>query len=527
MVLPMDGVVTVAGGRVRGVWQEDHWAFLGVPYARAPEGDLRWRPPQPPVPWHGVRDASSFGPSAPQATATSGFAQSSETRGDAAQSEDCLSLNVWTRELPDEPARPPAHGRPVMVWIHGGGFTSGSGSVFLYWGADLVHHGDVVVVTVNYRLGALGFLGHGALRDTGGYIGNWGLHDQVAALRWVRDHIAQFGGDPDRVTVFGESAGGFSIAALLGAPSAAGLFRRAIVQSGGVHVHSLGQAERAAGRLAATLGVADCTRATMCAVPSSELVGAAEEIAKVEPDPGLIPLPFLPVVDGVFLPRNPLDAVESGSAPGVGLLIGTNRDELTLFGIDRPELMANDEEGVLRWAALAAPDVPSRELMEGYRRARADRSEAVDARSLTVAMGSDGAFRWPSLRLAAAHGSRGNPTYVYLFEWESPAFGGILGSCHGLELPFVFGAIDLPAVQFFTGGGVEVQSLSAQMQRAWLAFARSGDPSHEGLGVWPTWDRLNRSTMVFGPRTGVVDRPRDRELSVWEEHRPLVSGKPG
>ena len=214
---------------------------------------------------------------------------------------------------PKNPHAPPARGRPVMVWIHGGGFTSGSGSVFLYRGADLVRHGDVVVVTINYRLGALGFLGHGALRDTGGYIGNWGLHDQVAALRWVRDHIAQFGGDPDRVTVFGESAGGFSIAALLGAPSAAGLFRRAVVQSGGVHVHSLAQAERAAGRLAATLGVADCTRATMCAVPFSELVAAAEEIAKVEPEPGLIPLPFLPVVDGVFLPRNPLDAVESGS----------------------------------------------------------------------------------------------------------------------------------------------------------------------------------------------------------------------
>ena len=260
MVLPMDGVVTVAGGRVRGVWQGDQWAFLGVPYAGAPEGDLRWRPPLPPVSWNGVRDASSFGPSAPQANATSGFAQSSDPGGDDAQSEDCLSLNVWTRELPAETTRRPAPGRPVMVWIHGGGFTSGSGSVFLYRGAGLVRSGDVVVVTINYRLGALGFLGHGALRDTGGSIGNWGLHDQVAALKWVRDHIAQFGGDPDRVTVFGESAGGFSIAALMGVPSAAGLFRRAVVQSGGVHVHSLAQAERAAGRLAATLGVADCTR---------------------------------------------------------------------------------------------------------------------------------------------------------------------------------------------------------------------------------------------------------------------------
>ncbi len=526
MVLPVDGVVTVAGGRVRGVWQGDQWAFLGVPYARAPEGDLRWRPPLPPVPWDGVRDASTFGPIAPQAEATDGFARPSEPGTGHTLSEDCLSVNVWTPELPMDHTGGQERGRPVMVWIHGGGFTSGSGSVFLYRGGQLVRNGDVVVVTINYRLGALGFLGHGALRDPGGFVGNWGLHDQVAALRWVRDHIARFGGDAERITIFGESAGGFSIAALMGAPSAAGLFRRAVVQSGGVHVHSLAEAERAASRLAVALGVSECTRETLCSVPFSELVAATEVIAKGEPDPGLIPLPFLPVVDGVFLPRDPLEAVEGGSASDVELLIGTNRDELTLFGIGRPELLADDEAGVLRWAALAAPDVPSQELLEGYRLARANRSEAVDARSLTVAMGSDGAFRWPSLRLAAAHGSCGNPTYVYLFEWESPAFGGMLGSCHGLELPFVFGAVDLPAVRFFTGDGAQVQVLSAQMQRAWLSFARSGDPSHDGLGVWPTWDTRNRSTMVFGPRTGVVDGPRDRELSVWEQHRPLPSGDP-
>jgi para-nitrobenzyl esterase len=527
MVLSVDGVVTVAGGRVRGVWQGDQWAFLGIPYARAPEADLRWRPPLPPMHWDGVRDASTFGPIAPQPVASDGLARPSEPRAVDKQSEDCLSVNIWTPELPVVPTRRPEAGRPVMVWIHGGGLTSGSGSVFLYRGEPLVRNGDVVVVTINYRLGALGFLGHGALRDPAGFVGNWGLHDQVAALRWVRDHIAQFGGDADRVTIFGESAGGFSIAALMGAPSAAGLFRRAVVQSGGVHVHTLAQADRAAGRLASTLGVAECTRETLGSVPFSELVAATEEIGKLEPDPGLIPLPFLPVVDGVFLPRNPLETVERGSAPNAELLIGTNRDELTVFGIGRPELMADDEAGVLRWAALAAPDVPSHELLEGYRRARARRSEAVDARSLTVAMGSDGAFRWPSLRLAAAHGSGGKPTYVYLFEWESPAFGGILGSCHGLELPFVFGAVDLPAVQFFTGSGAEVQALSAQMQGAWLAFARSGDPSHDGLGVWPTWEARLRSTMVFGARTGVVDAPRDRELSVWEQYRPLPSAEPG
>ncbi len=205
------------------------------------------------------------------------------------QDEDCLFLNVWTPELPESPTSAPGSGRPVMVWIHGGGFTGGSGSVFLYRGGDLVRNGDAVVVTLNYRLGALGFLGHRALADGDGHVGNWGLHDQVAALRWVRDNIAQFGGDAANVTIFGESAGGFSVAALLGAPSASGLFRRAIVQSGGAHVHGMADAERAGTRLAAALGVPDVDREHLLGVPAADLVAATTEIAQRRPDPGTGP----------------------------------------------------------------------------------------------------------------------------------------------------------------------------------------------------------------------------------------------
>ena len=198
------------------------------------------------------------------------------------------------------------------MFVHGGGFTSGSGSVFLYRGGNLVRNGYVVVVTINYRLGALGFLGHRSLADSDGLVGSWGIHDQVAALQWVRDNIAAFGGDAYNVTVFGESAGGFSVAALLGAPSAAGLFRRAVVQSGGAHVHSVVEAEKSAERLAAVLGVASCDRASLGRVPASELVAATEEIGRRRPDPVTMLLPFLPVVDGVFLPEHPLDAVAKG-----------------------------------------------------------------------------------------------------------------------------------------------------------------------------------------------------------------------
>ena len=524
---PMDGVVTVTGGRVRGVWRGDLWSFSGIPYARAPEGALRWRPPQPPVSWDGVRDASSFGPIAPQAVAAAGITSPSDPGADDAQSEDCLTLNVWTPEIPENPETGKGTGRPVMVWIHGGGFTSGSGSVFLYRGGQLTRNGDVVVVTINYRLGALGFLGHRGLADPDGLVGNWGLHDQVAALQWVRDHIAQFGGNPDLVTIFGESAGGFSVASLMGTPSASGLFRRAIVQSGGAHVHSIAEAERTADRLLTTLGVAAWDRALLESIPPADLLAATEEVAKRRPDPGLLPLPFLPVVDGVFLPQHPRRAVEEGMASGVELLIGTNRDELTLFGLGQPELLAFDEAGLVRWAANAAPDVPTDELIAGYREARRSRSEDTDIRSLTVALGSDGVFRWPSLQLAAAQGTRRTPTYVYLFDWESPAFGGMLGSCHALELPFVFGVVHVPAVQLFTGASPEAELLSEHMQGAWLAFARTGNPSRPGLEEWPTWEPRKRSTMIFGRRTGSVDGPRNAELSLWERYRPLLAGETG
>ena len=217
-------------------------------------GPLRWRPPLAPEGWDGVRDASTFGPIAPQSAAVPGITSPADPERSEPQSEDCLSLNVWTPAVPERPAMEGGTGRPVLVFIHGGGFTSGSGSVFLYRGGNLVRNGDAVVVTINYRLGALGFLGHRSLADPDGFVGNWGIHDQVAALRWVRDNIAAFGGDAPNVTVFGESAGAFSVCTLLGTPTASGLFRRAIVQSGGVHVHTIEEAERSAERVACCAG---------------------------------------------------------------------------------------------------------------------------------------------------------------------------------------------------------------------------------------------------------------------------------
>ena len=508
-----------AQGRLRGVWRGDLWSFSGVPYARAPVGPLRWRPPLPPEPWDTIRDASTFGAIAPQSAAVPGITSPSDPDASEPQSEDCLFLNVWTPDLDPEGRR------PVLVFVHGGGFTSGSGSVFLYRGGNLVRNGDAVVVTINYRLGALGFLGHRQLTGPDGLVGNWGIGDQVAALAWVRENITAFGGDPGNVTVFGESAGGFSVATLLGCPAARGLFRRAIVQSGGVHVHTLEDAERAGDRLASMLGVAACDRPTLEKVPASELVAATAELGKRRPDPGLLPLPFLPTVDGNFLPTDPLAAVAAGASSGIDLLIGTNRDELTLFGLGNPALFAMDANGLERWVANSAPGIPPLEVIGAYREARQARGERVEVNDVWVAAGTDIVFRWPSLQLAAAHRSNGEKAYVYLFDWESPAFDGLLGSTHALELPFVFGAVHVPVVQMFSGGGPPAETLSRQMQMAWLSFAASGDPSHEGIGEWRRWEPAERATMLFGARSGLVDAPRDRELAVFERYRPLPAAR--
>ncbi len=501
-------MVPTSAGPVRGVQDEQGvWSFRGIPYAAAPVGELRWRPPLPPDSWSKVFEARRFGPIAPQPPPTPGMALAGDPED---QSEDCLTLNIWT------PGPRDGRRRPVMVWIHGGGFTGGTGASILYRGDRLAAAGDVVVVTFNYRLGALGFLAHRALaRPGGGTMGaNWGLLDQVAALRWVRANVAGFGGDPDNVTVFGESAGAMSVAALLVAPAARGLFRRAVVQSGPPYVHSPARAEQAASDLTSILGLGPPDRDTLVGVPAADLVAATSELQSRHSGRGEIPLPLLPAIDGGVLPGFPEAEIAAGRAAPVDLVVGTNRDELTMFAVSDPRFLSLDQEGLLAWAE-ALPGVDGRAALAHYRRVLAGRGEGTTPLDLWVAMGTDAVFRWPSLQMATAHHRAGNQVFVYLFTYETPIFGGILRSCHALEIPFVFGSVHDPRVAAFTGAGPAVPDLSQEMQRAWLSFARFGDPAAHNAGSWPPWDPVRRATRVFGPGGGLSLGPRDEELAAF------------
>jgi para-nitrobenzyl esterase len=500
----MAPMIESTAGRLRGVVEPDGIrVFRGVPFARPPMGPLRFAPPQPAVPWAGVRSAETFGPVSWQSSIGLGFMGA----GQQPQSEDCLYLNVWTPGLDGR--------RPVMVWIHGGAFVLGAGSEPLYDGQRLAARGDVVVVTVNYRLGALGYLSHPALRDHAtGATGNWGLLDQVAALRWVRDNAEAFGGDPNNITVFGESAGSMSVTTLMATPAARGSFRSAIAQSGAPITGTPEEGAAIAEQVAAAVGV---PVEALRDVPAATFVEAQQQLmfgrqsgAGIGAGLSGDALPFRPVIDGAVLPRDPHEAIASGDAADVALLIGTNRDEMKLFSmLDQSDL---DEIGLQqRLHATLGDDGDG--VLSTYRAARAARGEPVDPRELWSAIETDRFFRASAMRFAAAHARHQPRTFAYLFCWSSPS--PILGAAHAIELPFVFGTLDTPMIDLFAGAGPEVERLSGLVQDAWVRFAHTGDPSTPELGHWPAFDGDRRATMTFGPACAVEDGPRNDELACW------------
>jgi para-nitrobenzyl esterase len=498
-------IVTTSAGQVQGVEKRGVLQFRGIPYARAG----RFRPPEPVMPWAGVRDATRFGPTAPQVP---GPLESMIGGRDWPSDEDCLVLNVYA------PPQAPTDGRarPVMVWIHGGGFVSGSGHIPWYDGSTLASTGDVVVVTINYRLGALGFLHLGHLVDELAGSGANGIRDQVAALRWVRDEIAAFGGDPGNVTIFGESAGGMSVGTLLGRPEAAGLFHRAIAQSGAAsNAHGAEGAEWVAERFLAEVGLSPATAAGLLDVPVAEILraqGVVEgEVMRGEgpaATAGGATLAFQPHVE-----EPPLDVVRRGNATGVPLAVGTTAEEWNLFHIRARQAGPLDEGRVRRRLGRLIGEERVDDVVDAYRSARPE----ADLDGLVCALMTDRVFRMPAIRLAEAQLPHAPRVSMYRFDLGSTAFGGVLGACHAIEIPFVLGNLDRGGAEMFIGDVDDAaRRLSDRCVRAWLATARTGVPEHDDL-PWPAYDLDRRATCVLDRSPGVADDPDGELRALWDE----------
>ena len=515
MSAPADGspiVVQSTHGALRGAWHDGIARFAGVPFAAPPVGPRRFRAPEPAAPWDGERDATAFGPVSPQNPSLIDGLFGTEAE---AWSEDCLRLNVWTPST-----RPEAGPLPVMVWIHGGGFEMGSGSSPLYNGVSFARDG-IVLVSVNYRLGSLGFLHLEHLDPAESGSGNVGLLDQVAALEWVRDNIGAFGGDPANVTVFGESAGAMSVSLLLCMPTARGLFHRAIAQSGAASAaKSTDEAVADTDEFMQAAGLATVEELRAAPVEALLSAHAGMAAARMADPEGMIrrsgnPLAFLafrPVADGLVVPADPLTAISDGSAAGVPLLIGTNLEEWNLFAMMSPA--AGTDTELRERLSLVTPD-PDRAFAT-YREALPDASIA----ELENAVLTDAVFRIPAVRLADAQAANA-PVYQYRFDWRSPAFGGMIGAAHAVEIPFVFDMVGDTRLHVFIGPDAP-PSLARAMHDAWVAFARDGTPA-VGEGAWPTVDHGRRPTMLFDARVSLASDPDAGTRRFWDTATSLTA----
>jgi para-nitrobenzyl esterase len=505
-------VVETATGKIRGsVAGSGIYAFKGIPYGAPTGGANRFRPPQPVAAWVGVRDALAYHAKAPQSPAqVKRRTEMDNILGPvdgSPESEDCLTLNIWTPG--------PAGKRPVMVWLHGGAFAYGSGNRAVTDGTNLARRGDVVVVSVNHRLNICGYL---HLDDIGGErfagSGNAGSLDMVAALEWVRDNIAAFGGDPACVTIFGESGGGGKVSALLVMPAAKGLFHRAVIQSGAaVRFTTRRRANALSDAVVKQLGGID----KLQDVPLPALLGAIIPASKAA-GPRVWPLldryDFGPVVDGTVVIQHPAEPSTSPLGDDIPLMIGGTAREASLFLDDDAVWHRTLTEDQLRdrLASVAGPETEAalrlyRELLPG--------ASAGD-RLIAALTGSNFSVRtWLYAERRAARLNEkpgGAPVYHYSLDWPSPFAGGRMAAHHAMDLPFVFDTTEIP---LSTKGADGAAELAAAMAATWAAFARNGKPGNPAIPAWPAYDAADRATMVFDTRCRVVNDPLREARLLW------------
>lgn len=477
-------IVDIADGRLMGRVKDDVLLFSGIPYAAPPTGDARFKKASPVEPWSGILDATRFGPAAPQIP-SGGMTDRVPVRWD----EDCLTLNVLTPGLGGNP-------RPVLVWIHGGAYRSGQGAIPWYNGKSFALQGDIVVVTINYRLGALGFTDLSSFHSDLATSGVNGLLDQITALTWVKQHIAAFGGDPNQITIAGESAGGFSVTSLLGSPKAEGLFHRAIPQSGAAH-HTLTPDQ---GKRVAELLLEE-TRServeSLLDLPAQAILEAQNRVSARYDKEGLSPgvQAFYPIAgNNLVLPVPLLQAIAEGQGAEIPVLTGTNKDEASLFMLG--ELT---EEA----ARSSAKNTGGDALFDAYRYAYPDKS----LQDIAVQLSTDFSFKVPAVRLAELREGTQSSTHLYQFNWESRV--STLKATHALEIPFTFNVLDAPGVSAFTGPGDLPYDLAQTMHTIWTQFIQ-GKTLH-----WPSYDQSSRKVMHFDTTSVVKDNDFADFIDLW------------
>jgi para-nitrobenzyl esterase len=490
--------VETSAGKIHGLVIDKVNAFKGIPYGAPTSGSRRFLPPVKAESWTGIKDTVEWGPEAPQVSPHTEIPEVRATIPMTGMSEDCLRLNVWTNGFGRNDKR------PVMVWLHGGGFTSGNGSYTMYDGTNLAKKRDVVAVTINHRLNSFGFL---HLAEIGGekfaQASNVGMLDAIAALQWVHDNIANFGGDPNNVTIYGQSGGAGKVSTLLAMPGAKGLFHRAIIQSGsnlkGVPADDATKSARA---LMAKLNVK--TADELQKVPMEQLIQATNSTQGLRLSPVL----------GPSLPRDPFSPNAPAISADVPVLLGTVETEVTFFPntqmdpIDDAALLGRVKQ------AARADDTQARHLIDLYRKGRPGVSD-ID---LALILESDIRFRPGVVAEAELKAAQRAPVYMYYFTWRSPVRDGKLKTFHTLEIPFVTDNVD--NATSMTGTGADRYALQEKMSAAWASFARTGNPNHKGLPNWPKFDRAQRATMIFNNECKAVNDPNGEERKALAALRP-------
>jgi para-nitrobenzyl esterase len=487
-------VVKTEYGPVRGDTEAGVLVFRGVRFAAPPIGRLRFHPPAPPTSWTAVQPALDFAPACPQQVGTD-----PTENNNSVMAEDCLAVNLWTPGVDHK-------NRPVMVFIHGGAFIEGSARNTWYDGASLAKRGDAVVVTLQYRLGALGFLELAEIAgDEFAQTGNLGILDQIAALRWIQRNVAQFGGNPNNVTIFGESVGATSVGILMVAPGARGLFHKAVLESNsaarvGNDLPRAKELARSFMKVAGANNVEDLQKLNFL-----QIRNAQEKLFEtVFGDSS-----FGPTWDGVVVPESPIKMIRSGRGASVPVLLGTNLDEIRFWSTIEHLPLETKPPTLLERQLAAIVGPKAQEVIATYRKADSNYGDAV------IHLETDLLFRMTSIRMAEAISDR-QPTYMYLFTYRSTSPVTNFDSAHSMELPFVFGVIDELDAIAFTGRDSHRQTLMEQMQEAWINFARTGDPNHPGLPKWPRYEANSRATMELGITSRAVNDPQSAQRAAWE-----------